>query len=210
MRRRDFIKAAEEYSRMGSVDRWVIESVLVWMKENPDVLSRMGGFSINLSGHSLNDETFLDFIFEALVRYQVPRQKLIFEITETTAVANLEDAADFINEMKGIGCRFSLDDFGAGQSSYAYLKRLPVDFIKIDGAFVRNISEDDVDYALVKSITEMGHFLNKKIVAEFVSSEEILEVVKDIGVDYVQGYYLGRPVMIEDLEGSLQPNHEMA
>jgi len=206
----DFIKAAEEYSRMGSVDRWVIESVLVWMKENPDVLSRMGGFSINLSGHSLNDETFLDFIFEALVRYQVPRQKLIFEITETTAVANLEDAADFINEMKGIGCRFSLDDFGAGQSSYAYLKRLPVDFIKIDGAFVRNISEDDVDYALVKSITEMGHFLNKKIVAEFVSSEEILEVVKDIGVDYVQGYYLGRPVMIEDLEGSLQPNHEMA
>ena len=85
-----------------------------------------------------------------------------------------------------------------------------MDFIKIDGAFVRNISEDDVDYALVKSITEMGHFLNKKIVAEFVSSEEILEVVKDIGVDYVQGYYLGRPVMIEDLEGSLQPNHEMA
>jgi len=206
----DFIKAAEEYSRMGSVDRWVIENVLVWMNENPEVLNAMGGFSINLSGHSLNDETFLDFIFEALVRYQIPRQKLIFEITETTAVANLEDAADFINEMKGIGCRFSLDDFGAGQSSYAYLKRLPVDFIKIDGAFVRNISEDDVDYALVKSITEMGHFLNKKIVAEFVSSEEILEVVKDIGVDYVQGYYLGRPVMIDDLEGSLEPSHQVA
>lgn len=206
----DFIKAAEEYSRMGAVDRWVIENVLIWMMENQHVLDGIGGFSINLSGHSLNDETFLDFIFEALVRYQVPRQKLIFEITETTAVANLEDAADFINEMKGIGCRFSLDDFGAGQSSYAYLKRLPVDFIKIDGAFVRNITEDDVDYALVKSITEMGHFLNKKIVAEFVSSEEILDVVRDIGVDYVQGYYLGRPVMIEDLEDSLQPEHAVA
>ncbi|AUM10945.1 DUF1631 family protein [Ketobacter alkanivorans] len=206
----DFIKAAEEYSRMGSVDRWVIENVLMWMMDNQHLLSEIGGFSINLSGHSLNDETFLDFIFESLVRHQVPRQKLIFEITETTAVANLEDAADFINEMRGIGCRFSLDDFGAGQSSYAYLKRLPVDFIKIDGAFVKNISEDDVDYALVKSITEMGHFLNKKIVAEFVSTEEILEVVKDIGVDYVQGYYLGRPVMIEDLEDSLEPSHQVA
>ena len=122
----------------------------------------------------------------------------------------MEDAADFINEMRGIGCRFSLDDFGAGQSSYAYLKRLPVDFIKIDGAFVRNITDDDVDYALVKSITEMGHFLNKKIVAEFVSSEEILEVVRDIGVDYVQGYYLGKPVMIEDLHNSLEPEHKVA
>ncbi|MGC1508397.1 DUF1631 family protein [Ketobacter sp.] len=206
----DFIRAAEEYSRMGAVDRWVIESVLKWMLAHEEILDQVGGFSINLSGHSLNDETFLDFIFEALVRYEVPRKKLIFEITETTAVANLEDAADFINEMKGIGCRFSLDDFGAGQSSYAYLKRLPVDFIKIDGAFVRNITEDDVDYALVKSITEMGHFLNKKIVAEFVSDDEILEVVKDIGVDYVQGFYLGKPVLIEDLGTSLRPAHEVA
>ena len=206
----DFIKAAEEYSRMGSVDRWVIDNVLRWVVENPALMNQIGGFSINLSGHSLNDETFLDFLFESLVRHQVPREKLIFEITETTAVANLEDAADFINEMRGIGCRFSLDDFGAGQSSYAYLKRLPVDFIKIDGAFVRNITDDDVDYALVKSITEMGHFLNKKIVAEFVSSEEILEVVRDIGVDYVQGYYLGKPVMIEDLHNSLEPEHKVA
>ena len=206
----DFIKAAEEYSRMGAVDKWVIENVLIWMQENRKIVNKLGGFAINLSGHSLNDETFLDFIFESLVRFQVPREKLIFEITETTAVANLEDAADFINEMRGIGCRFSLDDFGAGQSSYAYLKRLPVDFIKIDGAFVKNISNDDVDYALVKSITEMGHFLDKKIVAEFVSSEEILEVVRDIGVDYVQGFYLGKPVMIEELEHSLEPNHMVA
>lgn len=195
----DFIRAAEEYSRMSAVDRWVIESVLRWMTGNRSLLDSIGGFSINLSGHSMNDDSFLDFMFENLVRYGVPRDKLIFEVTETTAVANLEDAADFINEMRNIGCRFSLDDFGAGQSSYAYLKRLPVDFIKIDGAFVRNIAQDDVDYALVKSITEMGHFLNKKIIAEYVSDEEILEVVKDIGVDYVQGYFLGRPCFIEEL-----------
>ena len=196
----EFIKAAEEYSRMASVDRWVIETVLRWMMENKASLDKIGGFSINLSGHSMNDDSFLDFMFESLVRYEVPRNKLIFEVTETTAVANLEDAADFISEMRGIGCRFSLDDFGAGQSSYAYLKRLPVDFIKIDGAFVKNIASDDVDYALVKSITEMGHFLNKKIIAEYVSDSEILEVVRDIGVDYVQGYFLGKPVFIEDLQ----------
>lgn len=206
----DFIKAAEEYHRMAAVDRWVINSVLMWMKNHESLLKNMGGFSINLSGHSLNDETFLDFLFEALVRYGVPRNKLIFEITETTAVANLEDAADFINEMKGIGCRFSLDDFGAGQSSYTYLKRLPVDFIKIDGAFIRNITSDDVDYAMVKSITEMGHFLDKKIIAEFVSSEEIMEVVRDLGVDYAQGYYFGKPVMLEDVDSYLKEQNMVA
>ncbi|HVL02105.1 MAG TPA: DUF1631 family protein [Dongiaceae bacterium] len=195
----DFIRAAEEYSRMGAVDRWVIETVLSWMVRNRPILNKLGGFSINLSGHSMNDDSFLDFMFENLVRFEVPRDKLIFEVTETTAVANLEDAADFIQEMRSIGCRFSLDDFGAGQSSYAYLKRLPVDFIKIDGAFVKNIASDDVDYALVKSITEMGHFLNKKIIAEYVSDKEILEVVSDIGVDYVQGYHLGRPQFLEEL-----------
>lgn len=199
----DFIRAAEEYSRMSAVDRWVIDTVLRWMTQNREQLSRIGGFSINLSGHSMNDDSFLDFMFEKLVHYGVPRDKLIFEVTETTAVSNLEDAADFIQEMRGIGCRFSLDDFGAGQSSYAYLKRLPVDFIKIDGTFVRNIASDDVDYALVKSITEMGHFLNKKIIAEYVSDEAIMEVVKDIGVDYIQGYYLGKPRFIEDLASAL-------
>ncbi|MEH6669303.1 DUF1631 family protein [Halopseudomonas sp.] len=196
----DFIRAAEEYNRMGAVDRWVIETVLAWMAEHREELDNFGGFSINLSGCSLNDDSFLDFIFASLVRFDVPRDKLIFEVTETAAIDNLEDAADFINEMKEIGCRFSLDDFGTGQSSYAYLKRLPVDFIKIDGTFVRNIVTDNFDYALVRSITEMGHFLNKKIVAEFVSSPEILEVVSAIGVDYAQGFHVGRPVLLENLQ----------
>ena len=195
----DFIRAAEEYSRMASVDRWVIDNVLNWMTENRKFLDFIGGFSINLSGHSMNDDSFLDYIFEKLVETKVPRDKVIFEVTETTAVANLEDAADFIREMREIGCRFSLDDFGAGQSSYAYLKYLPVDFIKIDGSFVRNIAEDDVDYAMVKSITDMGHFLEKSIIAEFVSSQDIYDTVSDIGVDYVQGYHLGKPVFLEQL-----------
>ncbi|MCG8670741.1 MAG: DUF1631 family protein [Pseudomonadales bacterium] len=195
----DFIRAAEEYSRMASVDRWVIDNVLNWMTENNGFLDFIGGFSINLSGHSMNDDSFLDYIFEKLVETQVPRDKVIFEVTETTAVANLEDAADFIREMREIGCRFSLDDFGAGQSSYAYLKHLPVDFIKIDGSFVRNIAEDDVDYAMVKSITDMGHYLEKSIIAEFVSSQDIYDTVSDIGVDYVQGYHLGKPVFLEQL-----------
>ncbi len=196
----DFIKAAEEFNRMGAVDRWVIETVLKWMKAHEQELDSFGGFSINLSGHSLNDESFLDFIFNALVRYEVPRDKLIFELTETVAVANLEDAADFIREMRGIGCRFSLDDFGVGQSSFSYLKRLPVDFIKIDGSFVVNVATDAVDYALVRSITEMGHFLGKQIIAEYVSDAAILEAVEDIGVDYAQGFHMGEQVLLSELQ----------
>lgn len=195
----DFIKAAEEYSRMAAVDRWIINRVLTWMSEHADYVNTIGGFAINLSGHSLNDDSFLDFIFEKLVEHDVPRNKLVFEVTETTAVANLDDAADFISEMKEIGCRFSLDDFGAGQSSYAYLKMLPVDFIKIDGAFVKGIANDDVDYAMVKSITDMGHFLEKLIVAEYVTDQDVLDTVADIGVDYIQGFHLGKPCFIEEL-----------
>ncbi|OUS25753.1 hypothetical protein A9Q99_20050 [Gammaproteobacteria bacterium 45_16_T64] len=195
----DFIKAAEEYSRMAAVDRWIITKVLTWMSDNSEYVETIGGFAINLSGHSLNDDSFLDFIFEKLVEFDVPRNKLVFEVTETTAVANLDDAADFIAEMKEIGCRFSLDDFGAGQSSYAYLKMLPVDFIKIDGAFVKGIANDDVDYAMVKSITDMGHFLEKLIVAEYVTDQDVLDTVADIGVDYIQGFHLGKPCFIEEL-----------
>lgn len=195
----EFIRAAEEFNRMAAVDRWVIEAVFGWMTEHLPGLEYIGGFSINLSGHSLNDETFADFLFDALIRYPVPRDKLIFEITETTAIANLDDASDFITEMRGIGCRFSLDDFGVGQSSFSYLKRLPVDFIKIDGSFVVNIADDPVDFALVRSITEMGHFLDKKIIAEYVADAAILAAVSSIGVDYAQGFHFGTHVMLDQL-----------
>lgn len=198
-----FIEVAETYHRMNAVDRWVIEHALAWMLANEHLLPRIGGFSINLSGHSLNDDSFLEFLFDALRRYPVPRDKLIFEITETTAVANLEEAADFINELRGIGCRFSLDDFGAGQSSYTYLKRLPVDYLKIDGAFIRDITRNPVDYALARSITEMGHHLNKLVIAEYVANNATLQAVTDIGVDYAQGYQYGLPVKLDELASTL-------
>ncbi|SDU24579.1 DUF1631 family protein [Halopseudomonas salegens] len=199
-----FIEVAETYHRMNAVDRWVIEHVLAWMQTHASLLPRFGGFSINLSGHSLNDESFLEFLFSALSRYPVPRDKLIFEITETTAVANLEEAADFISELRGIGCRFSLDDFGAGQSSYTYLKRLPVDYLKIDGAFIRDITRNPVDYALARSITEMGHHLNKLVIAEYVANNATLQAVTTIGVDYAQGYQFGLPVKLDDLADELR------
>jgi diguanylate cyclase (GGDEF)-like protein len=201
----DFIRAAEEYGQMALVDRWVIREAFGWINEHRDFMNQIGGFTVNLSGHSLNDENFLNYAFEQLVRFDVPRDKLIFEVTETTAVANLEEAADFINQMRDIGCRFSLDDFGAGQSSYAYLKHLPVDIIKIDGSFIKNIESNLTDYALVKSITDMGHFLKKKIVAEFVSDQTKYDLCRELGVDYVQGYHIAKPVLIDEILKDYHP-----
>lgn len=195
----DFIKAAERYDRMHVVDRFVLHNTFDWMQKNDAFVRRIGGFSINLSGHSLNDVNFLDYLFEQLQHFKIPREKVIFEVTETSAVANLADASDLISEVKKLGCKFSLDDFGSGLSSYAYVKSLPVDYIKIDGTFVKDIANNDADFAVVKSITEMGHFLGKKIIAEFVENQAIADILKDIGVDYLQGYFITPPVMLHTL-----------
>lgn len=195
----EFMQAAERYNRMQAVDRWVIDNVLSWMHKHPDKVQTMGGYSINLSGHSLNDESLMEFIFERFAKYSVPRDKICFEVTETTAISNLADAADFIREMKKIGCRFSLDDFGAGLSSYTYLKNLPVDYIKIDGSFVKGLAQDRNDYALVKSINEMGHLLGKRTIAEYVENEAILDCLNEIGVDFVQGYGIEKPRLLSTL-----------
>lgn len=189
----EFMRAAERYNRTKAIDRWVIDSVMRWIHDNPDKMAAISGFSINLSGHSLNDENLMEYIFERFAMYRVPREKITFEVTETTAIANLIDAADFIREMKMIGCRFSLDDFGAGLSSYSYLKNLPVDYIKIDGAFIREIDHDSNDYAMVRSINEMGHYMGKKTIAEYVENEAILDKLKEIGVDYAQGFLIEKP-----------------
>ncbi|NNM52642.1 MAG: EAL domain-containing protein [Pseudomonadales bacterium] len=195
----EFMQAAERYNRMQAVDRWVIENVLRWMAVNPEKLAMLGGFSINLSGHSLNDEGLMEFIFQQFSQYDVQRSKLCFEVTETTAIANLADAADFIREMKRIGCKFALDDFGAGMSSYAYLKNLPVDFIKIDGSFIKNLDKDKADYAMVKSIHEMAKLLGKATIAEYVENQAILECLREIGVDFVQGYEIEKPRLLSGL-----------
>ena len=189
----DFVLAAEHYRRMPAVDRWVIENAFHWMVEHSEQLDRIGGLAINLSGASLNEEGLIEYILDKMNQLNVPMNKVCFEITETAGVTNLSNASDFILTLKKTGCMFSLDDFGSGMSSYAYLKNLPVDFLKIDGAFVKKMDENPYDYAVVKSITEVGHFMGKKIIAEFVESERILDMLREIGVDYAQGYGIAKP-----------------
>jgi EAL domain-containing protein (putative c-di-GMP-specific phosphodiesterase class I) len=195
----DFIVAAETYNRMTAIDRWVIERVFHWMNINRDQLDHFGGFSINVSGHSINDETFPDFVLEQFSKSQAPTSRVCFEITETAAISNLDNAVDFMNRMKIIGCQFSLDDFGTGLSSYSYLRNLPVDFVKIDGVFVKDIADNPGDYAVVRSINEIGHYMGKKTIAECVESAEVLASLKEIGVDFAQGYQVAKPQRLEDL-----------
>jgi diguanylate cyclase (GGDEF)-like protein len=195
----DFIMAAETYNRMTAIDRWVIERVLQWMSEHKSDLDHFAGFAINVSGHSVNDETFPDFVLEQFSRSQAPTSKVCFEITETAAIANLDNAVDFMNRMKIIGCQFSLDDFGTGLSSYSYLRNLPVDFVKIDGVFVKDIANNPGDYAVVRSINEIGHYMGKKTIAEFVEDDDVLDRLREIGVDYAQGYRIEKPSPLADL-----------
>jgi diguanylate cyclase (GGDEF)-like protein len=193
------IEAAEHFGRMGKVDRWVFHNVLNWMEANPSLVKSSAGFSINLSGNSLSDSKFLEFVLGELQSVKIDKSKLCFEITETAAITNLSEATEFIRTMKQQGCKFSLDDFGSGLSSYAYIQKLPVDYIKIDGIFIRNLATNHKDQALVRSINELAHFMGMKTVAEFVESHEILEVLKLIGVDHSQGYGIKKPGLLADL-----------
>ena len=190
-----FIPAAERYGLMAAVDRWVIAHSLGVVAERHG--HRPGGplerYSINLSGASLGDATCLAFIRQQLARHPVPPEAYCFEVTETAAIAQLGSAIEFMEELKGLGCRFSLDDFGSGLSSFAYLKTLPVDFVKIDGAFVKDMAEDPIDYAMVEAINRVGQVMGIRTIAEFVEDQAILDLLARIGVDYAQGYHIGRP-----------------
>ncbi len=195
----ELINAAETYNRMTTIDRWVIKNVLQWMSDNRDKLDDFGGFAINVSGHSVNDTTFPDFVLEQFGKTQAPTSKVCFEITETAAIANLDNAIDFMNRMRIIGCSFSLDDFGTGLSSYSYLRNLPVDYVKIDGVFVKDIAENPADYAVVRSINEIGHYMGKRTVAEYVEDDDILNSVREIGVDFAQGFQISKPCLLQEL-----------
>ena len=194
-----FLSVAENYNLATRIDRWVIENTLKWFHKHPRKLAKLDLASINLSGQSLSDPTLYDFITQKLETYDFPHEKLCFEITETAAILNLSEAMVFIDRLKKLGVRFSLDDFGSGLSSFAYLKTLPIDFLKIDGQFVKGIVSDPIDYAMVKSINEIGQVMDKQIIAEYVESLDILRKSELLGINFAQGFYIGKPCPIADI-----------
>jgi diguanylate cyclase (GGDEF)-like protein/PAS domain S-box-containing protein len=190
-----FIPAAERYGLMTSLDRWVVENVFkiiaqCMARQDPRPMAMC---AINLSGNTIGDDEFLIFLRQQFVTYAVPPEMICFEITETSAISNLASAIKFINELKDLGCHFSLDDFCAGMSSFAYLKHLPVDFLKIDGSFVRDMLDDPINRAMVEVINHIGHVMGKRTIAEFVETPQIEQALLEIGVDYAQGYIIQRP-----------------
>jgi diguanylate cyclase (GGDEF)-like protein len=193
-----FIPAAERYGLIGELDQWVLGNALRWLAgRDPSGESMM--LAINISGHSLSDRGFLDLVVGLLREYETPGQSLCFEITETCAIANHTAAARFMRVLKERGCLFALDDFGTGLSSFHYLKSLPVDYLKIDGSFIRDLTRDQIDVAMVRAINDIAHVLGKQTIAEFVESEEIWRLVEELGIDYAQGYAIGKPRPLETL-----------
>jgi diguanylate cyclase (GGDEF)-like protein len=195
-----FIPAAERYKLMPHIDRWVITNTLEYAARQTALHGATELFCVNLSGPSIADDTFLDFVEEELSRNGSDPGCLCIEITETSAIENLTRALRFIRRLRGIGVSFALDDFGNGFSSFAYLKELPVDFLKIDGSFVHGAAENRVDRALVESVQSIGTVMGMKTIAEYVKDDAVLEVMRDIGVDFVQGYAISKPRPLPPLE----------
>lgn len=193
-----FLPAAERYNKITQIDRWVVSKTLSMIKDQKTFLENTDHISINLSGMSLTDESFMRFLIDEIDKSNL-HGKICFEITETAAITNLSAASKAINILHGMGIRFSLDDFGSGLSSFAYLKNLQVDYLKIDGNFVKDIVTDPIDRAMVNSIHEVASVMGKTTVAEFVENEDILSVLCEIGVDYAQGYGIGKPAPLTNL-----------
>ena len=200
-----FIPAAERYNLMGEVDRWVVRTTLAQLQDACQHHCSLESFvAINLSAQSLCDDAFLPFVLEQLHITGMPAHRLCFEITETAAIANLSRAQEVIHTLKGRGCRFSLDDFGSGLSSFGYLKTLSVDYLKIDGTFVRDILDDPMDRAMVESINQIGHVMQIATIAEYVEQPQTLKLLQQIGVDYGQGYAVAAPKPLSELVRALE------
>ena len=200
-----FLPAAERYQLMPLVDRWVVHNSLRMLGETWDSISATKAvFCINLSGQSLTNTGFLAFIEHELERSGVPADRICFEITETAAISNIDEAIIFMNALRKVGCSFSLDDFGAGLSSFGYLKVLPVDYLKIDGSFVREVTNDTVSLSMVQAICQIGSTMGLSIVAEYVGDQPTVDLLKDVGVDFLQGFFIGKPVPLEQITNRLQ------
>jgi len=209
-----FMPAAERYNLLTSIERWVVSALVEYLHRQwlsggiprePDLRGERGYYSVNISGASINDKSFPDFLRNLLTRYELPHGLLCFEITETTAISNLTKAAELMHELKGMGCRFALDDFGTGMSSFAYLKYLPVDYLKIAGMFIKDMETDAMDHAIVDSVNRIGHILGMQTVAESVEDAATLSRLKEMGVDYAQGYFISEPEAL-----GAEPGHERA
>ncbi len=195
----EFIPYAESFNLMPNIDRWVIRHTFQWLSSADLDIKNMGICSINLSGQSMADPNLCFDIEQLIHKYNVPAKKICFEITETAAIANMYNAAAFVSKVQELGCSVALDDFGSGLSSFEYLKKLPVDVLKIDGSFVHNLSQSSTDFAIVDATCKVAKTMNLKTVAEYVESEKIMQLLVEMGVDYAQGYYTGKPVSLEKL-----------
>lgn len=196
-----FIPAAERYNMMSTLDRWVIRAALTQLadRRQDDGAARFT-LAINLSGTSLSEDRFLEFVIDELSKYSLPEGAICFEITETAAISNLARVIHFMQALKKLGCKFSLDDFGSGLSSFTYLKNLPVDYLKIDGQFISNVVDDSVDESMVRAISEVGQAMGILTIAERVETKDVLDKLAVLGVAYAQGYYIARPASVQEFE----------
>ncbi len=195
-----FIPAAERYNLMSTLDRWVIHEALTELADRNDTGEARYTLAINLSGTSLSEDRFLEFVIDELKRQKLPNGAICFEITETAAISNLSRVVHFMQTLKKLGCKFSLDDFGSGLSSFTYLKNLPVDYLKIDGQFIRNVAEDSVDESMVMAISSVGHAMGIETIAERVETKIVLDKLGALGIEFAQGYYIARPASVKSFE----------
>jgi EAL domain-containing protein (putative c-di-GMP-specific phosphodiesterase class I) len=192
----EFLRPAERYQLMPQIDRWVVNAALMAMSSGEIKIASGRSCAINLSGQTLGDESFLSFVVESLDRTGVAPAAICFEVTEAAILSNVQHAQRFIEVLHGIGCEFSLDDFGSGMGSFSSLKHLPIDYLKIDGTYTRNLQDDEVNQEMVLAMIKLARTMQFRIVAEEVEHQEDFDWLRDVGVDFVQGHFVEAPTLI--------------